>query len=58
MAVGERAELQSLGVNTYVAPSACRSVAPPKVTWGAVFGEIYPGDASVLLERLVVELCG
>lgn len=38
--VGERSELQSLGVNTYVAPSACRSVAPPKVTWDAVFGEI------------------
>jgi len=38
--VGERAELQSLGVNTYVAPSACRSVAPPKLTWDAVFGEI------------------
>ncbi len=38
--VGERAELQSLGVNTYVAPSACRSIQPPKLTWDAVFGDI------------------
>ncbi len=38
--VGERPELQSLGVNTYVAPSACRSIQPPKLTWDAVFGDI------------------
>lgn len=38
--VGERAELESLGVNTYVAPSACRSIQPPKLTWDDVFGDI------------------
>lgn len=38
--VGERVELQGLGVNSYVAPSACRSIAPPKLNWDAIFAEI------------------
>lgn len=38
--VGERAELESLGVHTYVAPSACRSVQPPKLIWSDVFDAI------------------
>ena len=37
---GERPTLQQLGVATYVAPAACRSVKPPKLTFDAVFGEI------------------
>lgn len=37
---GERPTLQQLGVVTYVAPAACRSVKPPKLTFDAVFGEI------------------
>lgn len=53
--VGERAELESLGVNTYVAPSACRSIQPPKLTWDDVFGDItevasiFRVDASALV---------
>lgn len=37
---GERPELSSLGVATYVAPAACRSVEPPKLTFDDVFGDI------------------
>ncbi len=37
---GERAELASLGVATYVSPSACRSIQPPKLTFDDVFAEI------------------
>ncbi|MFM9877232.1 MAG: putative F420-0 ABC transporter substrate-binding protein [Rhodoglobus sp.] len=53
--VGERAELESLGVNTYVAPSACLSIQPPKLTWDDVFGDItevasvFRVDASALV---------
>lgn len=38
---GERPELASLGVATYVAPSACRAVGQPgKLTFDDVFGDI------------------
>ncbi len=37
---GERPTLQQLGVATYVAPAACRTVKPPKLTFDAVFAEI------------------
>ena len=37
---GERPTLQQLGVASYVAPAACRSIKPPKLTFDAVFGEI------------------
>lgn len=37
---GERPTLQQLGVATYVAPAACRSIKPPKLTFDAVFAEI------------------
>ena len=37
---GERSTLASLGVASYVAPAACRSVRPPRLTFDAVFGEI------------------
>ena len=37
---GERPTLQQLGVASYVAPAACRTIKPPKLTFDAVFGEI------------------
>lgn len=37
---GERPALAALGVASYVAPAACRTVKPPKLTFDAVFGEI------------------
>jgi iron complex transport system substrate-binding protein len=39
-AAGERPTLQKLGVASYVAPAACRTVKPPKLTFDAVFAEI------------------
>ena len=53
---GERAELESLGVATFVSPSACRSIQPPKLTFDDVFAEIeqvasiFRVDASALIE--------
>lgn len=37
---GERATLTQLGVTTYVAPAACRSIKPAKLSFEAVFAEI------------------
>lgn len=37
---GERPTLAQLGVNTYVAPAACRSITPPKLTFATLFEEI------------------
>ncbi len=37
---GERSTLAQLGVATYVAPAACRTIKPPKLTFDGVFGEI------------------
>lgn len=37
---GERAALARLGVASYVAPAACRSVKPPPVTYDSIFAEI------------------
>jgi iron complex transport system substrate-binding protein len=37
---GERPALEQLGVGSYVAPAACRSIKPPKLTFDALFGEI------------------
>lgn len=60
--VGERAELQSLGVNTYVAPSACRSIQPPKLTFDDVFAQIqevadlFRVDAAALLDTQAATL--
>lgn len=39
-AAGERPTLTSLGVASYVAPAACRTIKPPKLTFGDVFAEI------------------
>ncbi len=36
---GERATLAQLGINTYVAPAACRSIKPAKLTFETVFAE-------------------
>lgn len=36
---GERPTLASLGVASYVAPAACRSVKPPKLSFDAIFSE-------------------
>jgi iron complex transport system substrate-binding protein len=39
---GERDELQSLGIATYVSPAACKEpeYKPKKLTWDSIFGEI------------------
>ena len=37
---GERPMLAQLGVTSYVAPAACRSVKPVKLTFDQLFGEI------------------
>ena len=37
---GERPALQQLGVNSYVAPAACRSVKPVKLSFDQLFAEI------------------
>lgn len=37
---GERSTLTKLGVASYVAPAACRSIAPPKLTFDDLFAEI------------------
>jgi len=37
---GERPTLHHMGVATYVAPAACRSVKPPRLTTGALFAEM------------------
>jgi len=37
---GERPMLQQLGVASYVAPAACRSVKPEKLTFDHLFGEV------------------
>ena len=38
--VGERADLAALGIASYVPPSACRSIQPPKLTFDDVFADI------------------
>jgi iron complex transport system substrate-binding protein len=37
---GERPTLEALGVDTYVAPAACRSIKPAKLTFDQLFSEI------------------
>ncbi len=63
-AAGDRAELASLGVATYVQPAACRSAgAPAKLDFDEVFGEIeeaaaiFRADAAPLIaeQRATVE---
>ena len=56
---GERQSWASLGIPTYVAPAACRSIKPPALTFEHVFGEIREMgrimDASVAAEALIAQ---
>ncbi|UYO01206.1 MAG: putative F420-0 ABC transporter substrate-binding protein [Devosia sp.] len=45
---GERATLARLGIETYVAPAACRSVVPPKLTFERLFAEF--GEMGVIFD--------
>jgi iron complex transport system substrate-binding protein len=53
---GERPTLAQLGVASYVAPAACRSVKPPKLTFDAVFAEIAEIGAIFDAEAAAAEL--
>ena len=53
---GERPTLQQLGVATYVAPAACRSIKPPKLTFDALFAEIAEMGAIFNVEDAAAEL--
>lgn len=46
---GERPTLAQLGVNTYVAPAACRSIAPPKLSFDHLFTEFT--EMGVIFDR-------
>ncbi|SFR98760.1 iron complex transport system substrate-binding protein [Agrococcus baldri] len=46
-AVGDREQLQQLGVTTWVSPAACWSTEVPPLTWDALFGEF--ADAGAVL---------
>ncbi len=56
---GERPTLAQLGVATYVAPAACRSIKPPKLTFASLFAEIAEMgaifDVEAAAESLVAE---
>jgi iron complex transport system substrate-binding protein len=57
--VGERPTLAQLGVAGYVAPAACRSIKPPKLTFEAVFDQIGEMgaifDVSAAADALITE---
>lgn len=56
---GERPTLSQLGVTSYVAPAACRSVAPPKLTFDLLFDEMAEMgaifDIAPSAEKLIAE---
>lgn len=56
---GERPTLAQLGVATYVAPAACRSITPPKLSFEQLFSEFAEMgtifDVSASAEALVAE---
>lgn len=56
---GERSTLTKLGITSYVAPAACRSVAPPKLTFDGLFREIAElgaiFDISPAADQLIAE---
>ena len=56
---GERQSLMDLGVASYVAPAACRSIKPAKLTFEGVFAEIAEigtiFDASAAADTLIAE---
>lgn len=53
---GERPTLQQLGVASYVAPAACRSVKPAKLTFDQLFAEIAEMGAIFDVEDRAAEL--
>jgi|SRR5215217_3410554 len=53
---GERPTLQQLGVASYVAPAACRSVKPAKLTFDQLFAEIAEMGAIFDVEGRAAEL--
>ncbi|WP_423065255.1 putative F420-0 ABC transporter substrate-binding protein [Devosia sp. CN2-171] len=63
---GERPALAQLGVASYVAPAACRTIKPPKLTFDALFGEIaemgaifdVEPAATALIDKQRAELAG
>lgn len=63
---GERPALAALGVASYVAPAACRTIKPPKLTFDALFGEIaemgaifdVESAATALIDKQKAELAG
>lgn len=55
---GERPALQQLGVASYVAPAACRSVKPAKLSFGHLFGEIAEMGAIFSVEERAAALVG
>ena len=46
-AVGERGQLQQLGVQTWVSPAACWSTEVPPLTWDALLGEFEQAGAAL-----------
>ena len=46
-AVGDRAQLQQLGVQTWVSPAACWSTDVPPLTWDALLGEFEQAGAAL-----------
>ncbi|MFC3703546.1 ABC transporter substrate-binding protein [Devosia honganensis] len=63
---GERQTLARLGVDTYVAPAACRSVKPPRLSFDRLFAEIaelgaifdVAAEADALIARQRATLAG
>ncbi|PXA99102.1 putative F420-0 ABC transporter substrate-binding protein [Nostoc sp. 3335mG] len=53
---GERPALGQLGIASYVAPAACRSVQPPKLTFNQLFAEIAELGAIFDVEARAAEL--
>ncbi|GEK81176.1 ABC transporter substrate-binding protein [Agrococcus baldri] len=46
-AVGDREQLQQLGVQTWVSPAACWSTDVPPLTWDALLGELADAGAAL-----------
>ncbi|MCH1883760.1 ABC transporter substrate-binding protein [Agrococcus sp. ARC_14] len=55
-AVGDRAQLQELGVQTWVSPAACWSTDVAPLTWDALLGEFEQAGAALGVPEAGVEL--
>jgi iron complex transport system substrate-binding protein len=55
---GERATLERLGIASYVAPAACRSVKPAKLSFEHVFAEIAEMGAIFDVEERAADIVG